>query len=176
MRRRGFLKMSIAGGAVIALGGGYMWLKRGTDTGDLTIEAVLRRLDEFSGRTIVSTGEWSPGQIFTHCAQSVEYSMAGFPEQYSRVFQNTVGRLAFSVFSLRGEMAHGLGEQFPGASTLPRDVATESALVHLKTALTEFGEHSGELAPHFAYGRLSREDYIVAHAMHFYNHLDEITV
>ena len=32
----------------------------------------------------------------------------------------------------------------------------------------------GRLAPHFAYGELTKEQYRVAHILHVYNHLEEI--
>jgi hypothetical protein len=34
----------------------------------------------------MSTGEWNSAQVFSHCAQSAEFSMIGFPQHKSAVF------------------------------------------------------------------------------------------
>ena len=41
----------------------------------------------------------------------------------------------------------------------------------LHEAIEAFHRHTGELQPHFAYGRLSKAEYELAHAMHLANHL-----
>ena len=60
-------------------------------------------------------GEWEPAQIFTHCAQSVEYSISEFPVHKSNIFKISVGKLAFSS---KGRMTHGLSEPIPSAPKL----------------------------------------------------------
>ena len=45
-----------------------------------------------------------------------------------------------------------------------------------RTSMLAFEGFQGQLAPHFAYGSLTKAEYARAHAMHFYNHLDEIQV
>ena len=175
MKRRQFIKTSIAGGVTIGLcGAGAVWLGAEVAGEHLTIDAALNRLGSLSGKTITNTGEWNPGQIFTHCAQSVEYSLTGFPVHKSRLFKNSAGQIAFSFFSYRGEMMHGLSNPIPGAPPLGADDDVEVASIRLKTALLAFKHHDGDLAPHFAYGKLSKRDYEIAHVIHFYNHLQEI--
>ena len=67
---------------------------------------------------IKSEGAWDLHQVFTHCAQSVEFSMSQFPEHKSSLFKNTVGKLAFSIFASYGKMSHGLNEAIPSAPIL----------------------------------------------------------
>ncbi|NBW51983.1 MAG: DUF1569 domain-containing protein, partial [Betaproteobacteria bacterium] len=55
-----------------------------------------------------SAAVFSWSQTLEHCAQSIEFSMSGFPEPKSALFQKTVGAAAFSVFSWRGKMSHNL--------------------------------------------------------------------
>ena len=174
MNRRQLLQASVAGGVLVALGGGYAWLHNGLDRENLTIAAALLKLDALSGKPVAS-GEWTPYQIFSHAAQSVEYSMSGFPEQKSRLFKNTAGYVAFSIFYTRGSMTHGLSEPIPGAPTLTAQGSTEQAVARLRQAMIDFQQYQGELQPHFAYGPLSKEQYEVAHVIHLNNHLVEIS-
>jgi hypothetical protein len=121
MKRRKLLKASIGGGATIALmGGGVVWLDIDPGKGPLTIDAALAKLRLLSNKSVASLGEWDPTQVFTHCAQSVEYSMTGFPQHKSAAFKNTLGALAFSTFSSKGRMTHGLNP-FPGHQRYPQN-------------------------------------------------------
>ena len=175
MNRRQLLKTSASGGLLIALGVGYKWLHDGKPAEDLTIEAARIKLDALAGKNVVSSGQWSPYQIFSHSAQSVEYSMSGYPQHNSSFFKNTVGYVAFSTFSSRGRMTHGLSEAIPGAPSLADESDTQIALVRLQKAMADFQRHQGDLQPHFAYGRLTKEQYEVAHVIHLNNHLEEVT-
>lgn len=113
---------------------------------------------------------WSWTQTLSHCAQSVEYSMTGFPQARSRAFQRTVGAAAFAVFSWRGQMTHDLGEPIPGAPLLDASTDVASAASRLKRAALAFTQWTEPLRPHFAYGELSKAEYEKAHAMHLANH------
>jgi len=175
MKRRQFIKSSITGcGIIIGLGATTFVLIDDNNKDNLTIDIALKKLDALSNKTLMNWGEWSPYQIFTHCAQSIEFSMSEFPEHKSSLFKNTVGRLAFSAFSSKGKMTHSLSEPIPSAPKLTQRIDYIVALDRLKKAFIDFKSHQGKLAPHFAYGKLSKEDYEKAHVMHLYNHLQEI--
>lgn len=165
------------GGIIVSIGGvGCVGLLEGKNKSGLTIDSGLRQLDNFTNKTIIHLGQWNPYQIFSHCAQSVEYSMSGYPEQDSALFQNTVGKIVFSVFSSNGKMSHDLTAPVPGAPPLEIKEDTSSALVRLRKALTDFKDYQGKLEPHFSYGQLSKEEYTVAHIMHLNNHLEELKI
>jgi len=176
MKRRQFVKASLASGAaIIGIGSGTFLLIEETSTKSLTVRFALKKLDELSNENLVNAGEWDPYQVFTHCAQSVEFSMSLFPEHKSSIFKHTVGKLAFSIFSAKGKMTHGLNEPIPSAPTLTKSFDSLIALNRLKKALIEFDNYQGILAPHFAYGELTKAQYEVAHLMHLYDHLQEIS-
>lgn len=119
-------------------------------------------------------------QTLIHCAQSIDYSTAGFPQMKSKLFRKTVGSAAFQVFAWRGRMTHNLLEEIPGAlpasAHLSEEVSPEQALVQLQEAVVRFQSAGTPLQPHFAYGQLSRDDYELAHAMHLANHFSVIEV
>jgi Protein of unknown function (DUF1569) len=121
-----------------------------------------------------STGAWNLAQMLNHAAQSVEFSLHGFPEPKSTVFRHTVGRLAFGVFDARGAMNHSLQEPIPGAPALVATQPLEPAIARMLQSLREFEAHGGPLAPHFAYGELDKAQYTRAHLMHLANHWTEV--
>lgn len=175
MKRRQFIKASIvSGGAVIGLGGGAFLLIDETNEDQLTIDFALKKLDALSHTNLINLGEWNSYQIFTHCAQSLEYSMSQFPLHKSSFFKNTIGKLAFSLFSSKGKMTHDLSEPIPGAPSLTSSMDVSIALNRLKKSLIDFEKYLGPIAPHFAYGELTKKEFEMAHVMHLYNHLQEI--
>lgn len=175
MKRRQFIKASIvSGGVVIGLGSGALLLINGVNRNQLTIDFALKKLDVLIQKNLINLGEWNSYQIFIHCAQSVEYSMSQFPLHKSSFFKNTIGKLAFSIFSFKGKMIHNLSEPIPGAPPLISSVDVALAINRLKKSLIDFDNYQGALASHFAYGELSKKEYEIAHVMHLYNHLQEI--
>ena len=173
MQRRQFIQYLTLGGTLAGIGAGYAWLNAERDRPQLSISATLQTLERLSSGTIEKSGAWNPNQVFNHCAQSVEFSMTGFPQSKSPVFQHTAGRLAFSVFSAKGELSHPLDEVIPGAPGLAVEGDVSLALKRLVTTLREFESFRGELKPHFAFGQLDKADYALAHVLHINNHLQE---
>ena len=120
------------------------------------------------------TGAWTLAQMLNHAAQSIDYSIDGFPELRSALFRNAVGRVAFAVFQARGKMGHTLNEPIPGAPALDVQAPLEPAIARALAALRRFEAHTGALAPHFAYGELDKAQYTRAHLMHLANHWSEV--
>jgi hypothetical protein len=122
-------------------------------------------------KELVSSVAWGWAQTLVHCAQSIEYSMSGFPESKSSLFQHTVGSAAIGVFSWRGRMTHDRSEPIPGAPAIDAKADPARALERLRASMLEFTGWTQPLKPHFAYGELSKQEYELAHAMHLANHL-----
>lgn len=119
-------------------------------------------------------GSWTLAQVLHHAAQSVEYSMQGFPQPKPAWFQATLGAAAFAVFSARGRMNHSLDEPIPGAPALDAAAPLPAARARLLRALQAFEAWDGPLRPHFAYGALDKAAYTQAHLMHLADHWTEI--
>lgn len=141
-----------------------------------TTAECLAALDGLERAKSVRASEgWSPGRALSHCAQSVELSLSGFPQPRSALFQATAGRIAKRVFVSRGEMHHDVVAAIPGAPELT-DVPLAEGLARLRAALAAFSNHAGPLAPHFAYGAASKPDYEALHAMHLADHLSKFVI
>lgn len=174
MNRRKFLTIGIAGTAsVVALGGITYMSITPADQSLLTIDAVLSAVDKIDQNSLVLTGNWTAAQVFNHMAQSIEYSMLGYPEHKSGFFKQTVGSLAFAAFSSKGRMRHNLSEPIPGAPDLVENDNLSQTIQRFRLSLINFEQYTGALKPHFAYGELSKAQYALAHVMHFYDHMSE---
>lgn len=179
MGRRRFVTLSLFGAGMLlaGAGGGLAWLRSGPGARVLTVEAALQKIDALGTLELGSTGAWNPHQIFSHCAQTIEYSMAGYPAPKSKLFMDTAGKFAFAIFSSQKKMKHGLSEPVAGAPALAEAEAEADAvqgLARLRQAFLDFQQFDGVLAPHFAYGTLSKDEYALAHVLHFSNHLEQI--
>src|SRR5262245_28913284 len=113
-------------------------------------------------------GRMSFHEALAHVAQGIEYSITGYPRQKSKVFQATVGRLALRMSLRRGVMLHNRDAVIPGA---PAVAGQYPAIARLRLAIEAFDAYRGAFAPHFAFGRLGKDDYAKVHAMHLADHL-----
>lgn len=138
-----------------------------------TIAAAQAALDALLTTPHRTTTGWKLPAVLEHAAQSVEYSLSGFPEMKSDWFRATVGTAAFAVFDAKGSMHHSLTEPIPGAPALGEPPLVQAA-GRLKKALREFEVHRGSLAAHFAYGSLDHARYTRAHLMHLANHWTQV--
>lgn len=168
-------RVLIAGGAfaAAALGTGA-FVVTGT-TRFRNLEEARRAVAPLAEHPLRTTGAWNLAQVMNHVAQSVEYSLDGFPQPKSALFQSTAGTVAFALFDARGQMHHPLDQPIPGAPALPAEAPLPEAIVRLLAAFDRFEAHAGPLQPHFAYGALDKPAYTRAHLMHLANHWAEFT-
>ena len=136
----------------------------------VSVGATLRTLEQLRMSAPRMGGAWDLAHVLHHAAQSVEYSLVGFPQLKPAWFRASVGSYAFALFNARGQMSHALDEPIPGAPPLTQGQALAPAIDRALTALRAFDRHAGTLAPHFAYGALDKSAYTRAHLMHLANH------
>jgi hypothetical protein len=119
-------------------------------------------------------GTFSYGQLLEHCAQSIEYSMTAYPELRSAVFRATIGRVAKAKFLRQGFMQHDLDAPIAGAPSLDPQGNVAKARERLLKAMAALESSAGELAPHLAFGKCTREEYEKIHSMHIAEHLTRV--
>ncbi|TGL61004.1 DUF1569 domain-containing protein [Leptospira sarikeiensis] len=181
--RKEFIQKSIVTGVILSSGSTIVSCsnapsgakERGLQLSNFS-EAGIELDKLLKANTILQYGEWTPSQILLHCAQSIYYSIKGYPENKSEIFQNTLGKIAFWNFSRKGKMSHDLNAPIPGATGLQSGVSLSDSALELKKAISAFENYSGEFAPHFAYGKLTKKEYELAHSMHIANHLDYLAL
>jgi hypothetical protein len=168
MKKRSFLFAGLS--ASLLLIGGYTGYRKATVV-IASIGEMQERLTALKSGKLISQSGWAPYKVFVHLAQSIEYSMTGYPEMKSEAFQQTAGKAAFFVFSTAGAMRHNLSEPIPGAPAISDNDDVNGAIDSVIAALQKFENYQGEIKPHFAYGSLSKADFANAHVMHIENHL-----
>ena len=141
-----------------------------------SIDAALNTLAQLKTAAPRMAGAWDLAHVLHHTAQSVEFSIAGFPALKPTWFRATLGSYAFALFNARGAMSHDLAEPIPGAPEIAQGQSLIPAIDHAIAALRAFDAHTGALQPHFAYGTLDKTAYTRAHLMHLANHWNEVVV
>lgn len=140
------------------------------------LDSQLRSLEghlaqnDAGDRLLDPRNTWNLSQTLQHCAQSITYSVTGYPQLKSVLIRATVGRIAKRIFLARGAMRHDLSAPLPGAPALDENLPVSDAAQRLRTAVETFQKFSGDPAPHPAYGRCSHADYTRLHAMHIAEH------
>lgn len=141
----------------------------------LTLAQLAERLHEDPARPerdlLAPGGPWNLSQTLQHCAQTVRYSVTGYPRLKPALFRATAGALAKRVFLRRGAMKHSLAAEIAGAPPLDPNLPVTEAAADLADAVALFTGHTGEHAPHPAYGRCTHEQFARLHAMHLAEHL-----
>ena len=114
------------------------------------------------------------GAALVHIAQSIEYSLSGFPESKSPFFQKWIGSRVARLFLAIGRMKHDVHAPVPGAPSIG-EMSYEEGLRRVRDAVASFGRSRGPFAPHFAYGPLSKADYERLQAYHVVDHLRSLS-
>lgn len=176
MSRKSFLKLTA--GVAVASTVGTTLTGCGASGRQLmfsSIDEVLAELDlmEANLDTLVMDQPFSLFQALTHMAQSMEYSMTGYP-QLDSPFTQSIKKIGFGVFKSQGFMSHNLGAPVPGAPEIPEEGSLEDAFLRLRNACGDFQNYTGALHPHFSYGTLSYEDWELAHSFHCANHFSNL--
>ncbi|MCU0698716.1 MAG: DUF1569 domain-containing protein [Myxococcaceae bacterium] len=127
-------------------------------------------------RALAASAPSGFGAAMAHCAQSIDCSIDGYPKPSAWLVRKLVGPMVLGKFLRQGFMRHDTRAPVPGVP--PPDASLDAAqgLATLEAAIARFEAHQGPVAPHFAYGALSKGAYEAVHAMHVANHLDALTV
>jgi hypothetical protein len=116
------------------------------------------------------------GAAMAHCAQSIDCSIDGYPKPASWIVRTLIGPLVLGRFLRQGFMRHDTSAPVPGVPPPEPALDAATGLARLEAAIARFDAHQGPVAPHFAYGGVSKGAYEAVHAMHVANHLDALTV
>jgi len=134
-------------------------------------ERLHKDLDRPATDLLAPGGPWNLSQTLQHCAQTVRYSVTGYPRLKPALFRATAGALAKRVFLRRGAMKHSLGATIDGAPPLDPGLPVAQAASGLADAVALFSGHPGPHALHPAYGRCTHDEFAQLHAMHLAEHL-----
>lgn len=174
-RRRRLLLAGVAL-AGTSLAGGGLWLSApAAASGPFeSLPQAYKTLEALHRGSARALEGWDLATVLHHAAQSVEFSMQGYPQLKGAWFRASVGPAAFAVFDHFHKMRHNLAEPIPGAPAIEPGQPLGPAIEHAVAALQAFERHQGPLAPHFAYGDLDKARYLHAHLLHFSDHWQRV--
>lgn len=136
-----------------------------------TFEALLAEV-----RAVSAEAPGGFGAAMAHCAQSIDCSLDGYPKPSGWLVRTLIGPRVLKRFLAQGYMRHDTTAPVPGVPPPDPALSAAEGLSRLEAAITRFRAHTGPLAPHFAYGPVSKDAYEAVHAMHVANHLDALLV
>ena len=135
-----------------------------------SLDEVMPDVDRLL-RGHATVGTWSLGQICSHLAQAMHFTIDGFPPEAHPpwIIKKTLGRLLLWHILRTGRFTEGLKmpkkyEPRPGT-----DARAEAE--SLRAALRRFAAHSGPLADHPMKGQVSRAVWERFHCIHCAHHL-----
>jgi hypothetical protein len=132
--------------------------------GQVTQEVERLRRDGYE-----RAGRWGLAQVCEHLALALEATMAGFPRPFPWWVRWLAGPAVRAWVFATGRFPAGLPQP---AGVAPADDADAGAAVrHWREALDRFTRFDGPLAPHPAFGRLSRRQWERLTLIHCAHHL-----
>ncbi|MGN7762970.1 DUF1569 domain-containing protein [Paenibacillus sp. 22594] len=139
-----------------------------------SLNDVKKELLIMEGYDVIPTKQWPLYEILAHCAQTIEYSMTGYPQLKPRIVRKTIGRIVIRKFLKQGHMKHDLTAHVPGAAKLEKQGTVKEGIGLLLRAIDAFQAYEGKLAPHLIFGDLSKEEYDRYFTMHITDHFSEV--
>lgn len=122
----------------------------------------------------VQTKQWSLFEMLTHCSQTIEYAMVGYPQMKPKIVRNTIGRMVIKKFLRQGFMKHDLTAHVPGAAKIEKQGTAKEGIDTLLKSIDKFTAYKGPLAPHLVFGMLTKEQYDKYFTMHIADHFSEL--
>ena len=141
-----------------------------------SFDELKNALDQFEAAhqrgTLKTTGGWSAGQIFEHCAVPMRLAFDGFFDDEGKQinfpwFIKLAGVLVFKPMLGRSHMRPGIKLPASASSMLPSDGCTfEQGIEALRTQLARADAGEKMLKPSPLLGKMTHEKWILLHLDH----------
>ncbi|MCB1143467.1 MAG: DUF1569 domain-containing protein [Leptospiraceae bacterium] len=141
-----------------------------------SLEETEDYLESLKKRTLVSTGKWSPDQIFSHISDSIEFLFSDSEGAYRfpEVIQATVGRVLFWKMILQGKMDNGLPNPIKSGDPIAKSLEIE--LDRLLSLTKRFNYSVGPFNRHPVFGKLTKDEWVQLHLIHCENHFSYLKI
>lgn len=140
----------------------------------LSLEDAKQELLRLKQSKTVNTPNWDISEICLHCAQTINYSITGYPVMKSPFIRNTIGKIAYRKFKRQGFMSHSLTAHVPGGDQLEVELSPQDSIQKLLDTIETFQNYTGALKPHLLFGNLTKAEYDQYFAMHIADHFSEL--
>jgi hypothetical protein len=132
-------------------------------------DEVLADADDLLANGYDRAGSWNLGQVCSHLGKAIGNSLDGYPSSLPLPMR-ILARWLFLGKMLRHQQSE---RRFPTPPYMaPRDAMDDRAgLQELRSAMKRLKEHSGDLQPHPAFGRMTPAQWLEFHLWHCEHHL-----
>ncbi|MEP7323347.1 MAG: DUF1569 domain-containing protein [Saprospiraceae bacterium] len=135
-------------------------------------DEVLIALEKMEQYPFKLKGDWDAYQHLMHCSQSLQLNVTGYPLEKSPLFQQTIGKVVFFLFNTQGSVSHNTNAFTEGTDPIHKNGLREG-VQHYRKQIIQFLDWSGPLKAHAFFGKLSKQEIIHYHSMHFANHFEQ---
>jgi hypothetical protein len=138
-----------------------------------SFDELLADADRLSSGNVKMLGNWSPGQIFQHLANSFNGAIDGFPDAFPW-FIRAMGRI-FKKKLIAGPMPAGF--KMPdklAKAVMPEPTSTEVGLANLHAAVSRLRQEPRRAA-HPVFGEVTNEEWNSMHLKHASLHMSFLT-
>ncbi len=136
-----------------------------------SLEEAQKGIENLEEKDVPKVEGWTPYHTLVHCAQTIAFSMEGYPEMKPAIIRGTIGKLALHVFLKKGAMRHNLTADVPGLAWKEQEGTFQEGKKILGQSISDFLQYKGELKPHLLFGNMSFSEYNRYFAMHLTDHL-----
>ena len=116
-----------------------------------------------------TVGQWALGQICNHLAEVIRLSVEGFSGQAPWPVRKTVGQVMKRRFLSRGRLPSGL--KLPEKYQPKPGLDDRAEAEMLRAAIQYLDRHTSPMAAHPLLGSMSRDEWLLFHAVHAGHHL-----
>lgn len=117
-----------------------------------------------------TVGNWSLGQICNHLAAAVTVSVDGVAVKAPWLLRKTIAPVVLKRILKAGRIRDGF--QLPEEFVPKPDLDARAEAEALRASLRLFAAHSGPVAEHPFFGRMSRDQWDQLHRIHCAHHLN----
>ena len=138
-----------------------------------TIDDLLKDAEQLAAGPVTMVGGWSLGQMLTHVAATIDYSIDGFPKPLPAPVR-AIMRFVFKRRFLTKTLPAGFKSPKSDPRLTPPDTESAAGLQALRDAIARYRTAS-QLAMHPVVGTLTNEEWEQFHLRHAELHMSFAT-
>ncbi len=137
------------------------------------LEDVIVDAENLAAGPVLTSGDWTFGQILEHLAVTFDYSIDGFPFRGPWFLRKIVAPFLKNRF-LTKPMPSGFKLPKNAGALKPGEVSVEEGLAHLKRAIGRF-ETETPNADHPVFGKMAQQEWVSLGLRHCELHLSFVS-
>lgn len=140
-----------------------------------SFEDLLAELEKIEkARELKTSGVWSVYQLLEHMSENLYGSLHGFSRHQPKIVRMTIGKFVLRKILKSGVMRSGYPNPHTPKTREEGDIL--SSIQKLRSIIEEFQNHRGNFAMHPIFDKLTKEQWMQLHLIHFSMHLSFLQI